>query len=300
MSKELTRRAFLIGGGLAAGGLLLSQLSSQGQERYYDPILKIDSDRDPTKLNYEELKQFGRRMDRMYDRLPENKTPFTKLDMQEWAIETLPLFEYNGFVEQTRIPDVDFAAWLDGNSHMHIAGRSDCNRFAVISLRYANPHSAWSGSDSPVSTLVHELAHVQQDGACAVNPSEDTESTAQVMMMEVLASLANRRNEQVVRPLVGELRSMAYGAAWGKSIEEGRESDFAAIAKLHKSMASRGERYHAGTEEIDQYYEEKMRNLATRYSAEHPSDPKPQTKKHPATDIEKRNKWHKMVFGEDE
>ena len=82
MSKELTRRAFLIGGVLAAGGLLLSQLSSQGQERYYDPILKIDSDRDPTKLNYEELKQFGRRMDRMYDRLPENKTPFTKLDMQ--------------------------------------------------------------------------------------------------------------------------------------------------------------------------------------------------------------------------
>jgi len=37
----------------------------------------------------------------------------------------------------------------------------------------------------------------------------------------------------------------------------------------------KGERYWNGSQEIDNYYIQKMRDKATRYIAEHPNDPKP-------------------------
>ena len=52
-------------------------------------------------------------------------------------------------------------------------------------------------------------------------------------------------------------------------------SPFNDVSREHKEKIMKGERYWNGSQEIDNYYIQKMRDKATRYIAEHPNDPKP-------------------------
>lgn len=67
-------------------------------------------------------------------------------------------------------------------------------------------------------------------------------------------------------------------------------SPFAEVAKQQREMAEKGERYIAGDEVIDRYYEEKMRDKAVRYNAVNKVK-KPQVTANGHTDKTKKKHW---------
>ena len=79
---------------------------------------------------------------------------------------------------------------------------------------------------------------------------------------------------------IGERKSIDYST-----------SPFAEVNEEHRKMSERGERYVAGTPEVDQYYEDKMRIKATRYVIENQDDKKPDTAPHPKTDKSRKKGW---------
>lgn len=82
----------------------------------------------------------------------------------------------------------------------------------------------------------------------------------------------------------------------GRKTVDYSTSPFAEVGKDHKQKAQRGERYIAGDGGTDIYYENKMREKATRYLAEHPDEHKPNAKPHPKTDPSKKpKKWYDLL-----
>ena len=73
-------------------------------------------------------------------------------------------------------------------------------------------------------------------------------------------------------------------------------SPFTETANGHREKIGRGERYINGDEGTDNYYEQKMRDKATRYLAEHPEEEKPDTKPHPRADRSKKKRWFDGLF----
>jgi len=77
---------------------------------------------------------------------------------------------------------------------------------------------------------------------------------------------------------------------------KGIESDFVQTARAHREKARKGERYWAGTPEVDQYYAEKMKIIVYEYSVLHPEDPKPDLKNHPLYDPSRKKHWSSGLF----
>lgn len=75
-------------------------------------------------------------------------------------------------------------------------------------------------------------------------------------------------------------------------------SPFADVNRDHKEKIKRGERYMAGSEEIDRYYEQKMRDKSTRYLAETGERQVPTTP-HKDYDPKKKKHWTDIFFGKD-
>jgi hypothetical protein len=73
-------------------------------------------------------------------------------------------------------------------------------------------------------------------------------------------------------------------------------SPFEEAAKEHARKRENGDRYHAGTEEIDRHYLEKMQNKATAYIAEHPEEKRKKRKPHPQSDPTKKKRWYDGLF----
>lgn len=71
------------------------------------------------------------------------------------------------------------------------------------------------------------------------------------------------------------------------------DSPFAQTAHEHHNMAVRGERYWGGDERSDQYYIEKMQNMAV-----HSGIKKPETAPHPRVDPSKKTHWSDEVVGD--
>ena len=84
-------------------------------------------------------------------------------------------------------------------------------------------------------------------------------------------------------------------AITGKKTIDYSTSPFAEASRGHLEKIAEGSRYIAGTEEIDQYYKEKMTNMATKYNAEH-GVVRPQMKPHPDYDPSKRRSWFDGLF----
>jgi len=66
-----------------------------------------------------------------------------------------------------------------------------------------------------------------------------------------------------------------------KQTKKDNPSPFDVAAQEHRDKTSRGERYWAGDENVDQHYKDKMRERVDIYTATHPEDKKPDTKPHP-------------------
>jgi len=164
----------------------------------------------------------AQRFDKLYDKLPEYKSPMTKEDLLAWAVEMIPMFEYEGIVDRARWPKaagVDFALFPDGDDHNHVAGRSDCVNYAVLNLRFANPHSSWYEKDDAIFTFLHEIAHTQQGQSICTYANRDlVENSAQIAALEVNAALVNQGNKELLTPLVSELRGMAISATYAAAL----------------------------------------------------------------------------------
>lgn len=130
-----TRRQFCellgIGGGALIAGKILG-------ERKTDPTFKIEFDPYDEFMSFQECSQLAKRMDTLYDTLPEYKPKMTKEDLLKWAVEMIPMFEYEGLVSQAQWPPKDgvgFMIFPDGDPHNHVAGRSDCANYAGLNFR---------------------------------------------------------------------------------------------------------------------------------------------------------------------
>lgn len=75
-----------------------------------------------------------------------------------------------------------------------------------------------------------------------------------------------------------------------------RQSPFEDMVDEHHRKQKLGERYHAGTDELDQHYIDKMRNKGVIYQAEHPEDRKPETSPNPRFDPKKKKHWYDGLF----
>ena len=76
-----------------------------------------------------------------------------------------------------------------------------------------------------------------------------------------------------------------------------RQSPFEDMVDEHHRIQKAGGRYQAGSPELEDWYIQHTRDLATRYLAEHPEDSKPRTVSHPRYDPTKRKKhWYDRLF----
>ncbi len=222
-----TRRQFFELLGIGCGALIAGKILG---ERKTDPTFKIDFDQFDEFMSFQECSQLAKRMDTLYDKLPEYKPKMTQEDLLKWAVEMIPMFEYEGFVSQAKWPPkegIGFALFPDGDSHNHVAGRSDCANYAALNLRFANDHSAWYEDDDAPFTLLRELAHIQQgQQICATADRDLVENSAQIAAREVGAALVNQGNKEMMTPLISELRGMALSATYASALRTNRLQEF--------------------------------------------------------------------------
>ncbi len=225
----LTRRQFLELAGIGAGAFLAETILGKNLDRK-DKVFKIDFDNFDEFLSFKECSQLAIRMDKLYDKLPEYKPSMTQQDLLEWAVEMIPMFEYEGIVSQAKWPQqsgIDFFIFPDGDSDNHVAGRSDCANYTALNIRFANPHSSWYQDEDAPFTLLHELAHIQQgQEVCATADRDLVENSAQIAAIEVASALVNQGNKELLTPLVSELRGMAISAAYAAALRTNQTEAF--------------------------------------------------------------------------
>lgn len=185
-------------------------------EHQFDPVFKIYVDFDDD-LDFNEARALALRMDALANQIEDSgwEPAISEELMNQWALELLPMYSYEGATNRTNIPEVLLPLpWIEGENHNHIGGKSDCITMAVINYRYFNPVSHWYSDERWPIVLAHELAHVQQRSAVCENySSEQIENTAQMVAWEVMAALANGGNRDAAYALVFELRNVALGSA---------------------------------------------------------------------------------------
>ena len=222
--REFLRLATVGGVGLVLGGAELER------RLRIDPTFKVEFDGDNESLSFHECSQLALRLDKLYDKLPEYKSDATQEDLLAWAMEMIPMFEYEGIVSQSRWPKIEgvnFFLFPDGDSDNHVAGRSDCANYAALNVRFANPHSSWYQDEDAPFTLLHELAHVQEgQNICATADRALVENSAQIGALEVAAALVNAGNKELMVPLVSELRGMALSAAYAAALRTNQLDNF--------------------------------------------------------------------------
>ena len=231
------RRNFmkLIGLASIAGA---AALLTNDREGYYDTAFRVELS-GKEKLTFEDACAIAKRIDRCTDQLPDVKVPIDDKELIKWVIEMIPNFEAEGAVDIPRYPEnVAFVIYKTADRHIHTAGQSDCSKFAVLNARYVNSVTSDYGKDEYLFTLLHELAHVQQGNSC----NEDrtlVEATAQIVALEVGASLINQGNRTLLRPVLQELKNIFIGTAYSVALRDGRMEEFKRYRKTITSSAFR-------------------------------------------------------------
>lgn len=247
--KELDRRAFFKLAGAGAAAFALGLVAPERNRGSYDPFLKVEFDRVPD-LSLEECKALALRFDRLNDALDktEYRPAVNSEEALEWAKEIMPHFSYNG-LRQAAIPNkLTFMEYGDGRSHNHIAGQSDCRDMVRLNARMGNEHSPWGNKAMFLPVLVHELAHIVQGDMCR-NNREDVETSAQIMAFEVMASMANSGNREMVYGLLDELKDVSLGATFAMYLNNNDLNGYKAFRRrvnptaFNEALFERGLRY---------------------------------------------------------
>lgn len=209
----------------AGGGLLLRA----SQPHPEDPAFKTEFDLNNEALSFEEACGVARRMDSVskFMDLDNWNLSTTYEDLIWWAKEAAVQIEYNGAITKARFPsDIGFFMPRSGREANHILGRSNCANYIVLNERMQNPHTPWFQMQDFPGTVIHEMAHVAQGEVCYAAPSENIENTAQLVMIEVLASMGNKGNAEAFKALVWEFKHMATTAAYSVALTENRMPEF--------------------------------------------------------------------------
>lgn len=192
-------------------GLLVGAIAATALVPRLDPVLGVHRDNDGSFISLRETADFVRRMDGLYDQLAQE--PVTIINDDEliaWALEILPYMAYEGVTAAPVVPYGVSWFWAPNNRMFHVAGTASCGAFgapgAFLNVRYANPVSAWYG-DENLSTLVHELIHVQGGTFCS-GSSADLEANTSIATVEVLAAMVNDGNALALPSLLDDLRGM--------------------------------------------------------------------------------------------
>ena len=227
MSEKLSRRDFMKIAIMAGIGIpVVYGVGKAIDNSVSDPTFKIDLDKKEG-FGFEEAIEFATRIDNCLDQIPSIEPDATSEGLYRYAAEIIPQFEYEGIVPQSYFPkEVKFAYFGDGMEANHILGRSDCQSFAVVNSRVANPVSSWYESDDLVFTLTHELAHVAQQEMCYTEDRSFIENSAQIAAMEVCSGLALSGNKEFFRAALDELRGMTMGTAMAVAIKEKRMDEY--------------------------------------------------------------------------
>lgn len=181
-------------------------------------------------FSYDEAAALYIALDHLFDLMPANSALPTDVGLEQIIQEAMPYFVFNDFVESATYPVEAEIDDFKGLMYLSILGASDCEEKVKISSRMENSLSPWAEGEHLFGTTVHELAHIQQGGLC-INPTEENlESSAQVMMLEILASMANRGNIFALRAFVFELKSMTGRVAMVRAYHEQREIELYNLA----------------------------------------------------------------------
>src|SRR3990167_8823830 len=217
-TEHVTRRQFL---GAVTSGIVLATAGSIAREASkeyekskeydrthdFDRIFKTYFEKDNPALTFDSACDISLRFDKLFDSFPPYDYHPTVEDIQNWVVEIYPMFAYNGIAPRIEPPEnVGVAIYRDPRRHNHILGQSNCTDSALLNYRMFNPVSAWYDNPSFLPTLTHELAHTLQGDLC--DNGSIIENSAQIATLEVLASLANRKNDLVLLPLIDELSSV--------------------------------------------------------------------------------------------
>jgi hypothetical protein len=182
----------------------------------------------PTKYTYNYLSQKLLEIDSVVDQLPSNAFAqvTTIEDVQLWVKEVVPYFEYEDILDEAIYPtSVQFVYFDGGREHLHVLGKTYCSSLKVeLNARYKNSITPLYGTPDVLGTIVHELAHVQ--GICGLSGRLDSEVTAQLMTLEILAAMVNKGTIQALGTFLNELRDMLYGATFSAARTEGRFEEF--------------------------------------------------------------------------
>ena len=248
MNKEISRREFLgaVGSGaiLGAAGVtgyelskLVEEKKEYGRTHEYDHVFKTDFEKNNPELTFESACDIAERFDKLYDSLPPYDYHPTLEDVDNWVLEIYPMFAYNGIAPRTDPPKrIGTLAYTSPRQHNHVLGQSDCTNIVALNYRLFNPVSSWYDSPAFLSVLTHELAHTLQGDLCA--GGSIVENSAQIAMLETLASLANRKNDLVLHSLINEIGDIFYGAAYSIALRTDRMTEFDQLGRKLNSRVS--------------------------------------------------------------
>lgn len=275
MTERITRRQFLAGGLTLAvlGTAALCKLKEEASlpalppkplsvidrdHPYVNPITQvIEIDYRPT-LNKAELMQFARRMSDVTRVLPDTKSPTNQEELDNFITEALPFYNLDGIIDSSVRPTVAFENWTDGGKHNYLFGWASCYDNEVgLNGRYINPQSSWYGRGDGIVTLLHELAHIQDICPSSYFDIDDGESSAQIVALEVTASMINSGHSRLKKALFNELKYMTASSLHLVALEVGGLNEFIEFRDtLYDDPSERAE-WH----KLNRLYQEDPENL---------------------------------------
>lgn len=225
--------------------LLFFVLSSSGAQAFEKPLKPLQRE-----VTFEEVAQFVLQLDAMYDALPADAFPVIDDigDARVWEQEIVPFFAYEGVVMKTRedatpqyrFPRIVSAPFNENEIDFeHLLGTTDCLSGEItLNERVFRSISAWYNRPDLLVVITHELAHAQ--GVC-FGPSYkyNSEVSAQLVTLEVLAAMTNRGNPYTLGPMLDELRYMALASSEYLAM---KNDDMASYEHLLDQVATKQER----------------------------------------------------------
>lgn len=245
MARRLTRREFLRISSVSVLGALFTEIFRRDSPRIrYDPVTRVEFDLDFQKLTFDEAAQLTLRLgetSRLLN-LANWRPVLTPGSLLSWAKEVGYIMAAEGITDKTPIPpDIEYFVPDNSNEANHILGYTDCESFLKINERLSQEMATWYNSPDWPGTVTHELVHyeVQKYDLCRQTVSVELEATANIVMLELLASLANWGNGFAMRSFVWEFTDICLGAAHALAINENRDHDYDRLrTQIHPGILS--------------------------------------------------------------
>ena len=206
------------------------------------------------------------RLDKALDNLPVVTVDVTADSLADWSSEIVPYFEENGMISTGVYPtEIKIKFYPDARGALHIAGQSNCGTLIAVNERFSRPVSTWYRRVWVLSVLVHELAHVQQGPLCAQLPTQKVETTAQIVSIEVMASMALSGNKAMRAAFLDEFRDIVMSTAWYYGTKPAYRQAYLDLLKKVYDSEQRGRQERAFLSWKGQ--ENALQNILLAYSA---------------------------------